>query len=310
LAKARLAPLLACINGTLAPEVYAIGHSHIDIAWMWPRAETDRKALRTLSTQLALMDEYPEYRFLQSQPYIYASIKKKDPELYTRIKAAVGTGKLIPEGGMWVEPDVNLISGESLIRQMTHGKRFFRDEFGVDSKLLWLPDVFGYTPALPQIMQGCGLEYFVTAKLQWGEALGDPFPYDAFIWEGLDGSRVCAYSMPWLGSEAGPKDMHQRWTERRDKAGVLPQACNHRLRRWGRGSYPETSGVPAPGAGSPGSAALQIPFSLDFFSRTADWRGASGRRGPVCDLCRRTVSTDPPGYLYLPGPHQTGQPPL
>jgi alpha-mannosidase len=223
LAKALLAPLLACINGTLAPEVYAIGHSHIDLAWMWPRAETDRKALRTLSTQLALMDEYPEYRYLQSQPYIYASIKKKDPELYTRIKAAVGTGKLVTEGGMWVEPDVNLVSGESLIRQMTHGKRFFRDEFGVDSKLLWLPDVFGYTPVLPQLMQGCGLEYFVTAKLQWGESLGDPFPYDAFIWEGLDGSRVCAYSMPWLGSEAGPKDMHQRWTERMDKSGVYPR---------------------------------------------------------------------------------------
>jgi alpha-mannosidase len=230
LAKARLAPLLACANGTLAPEVYAIGHSHIDIAWMWPRAETDRKVLRTLSTQLALMDEYPEYRYLQSQPYTYASIKENNPELYDRIKAAVGTGKLMPEGGMWVEPDVNLISGESLIRQISHGKRFFRDEFGVDSTLLWLPDVFGYTPALPQIMRGCGLKYFVTAKLQWGEALGDPFPYDAFIWEGLDGSQVCAYSMPWLGSEAGPKDMHQRWTERREK-----EACHPRLATIGFG---------------------------------------------------------------------------
>jgi alpha-mannosidase len=230
LAQARLASLLACTNGTLAPEVYAIGHSHIDIAWMWPRAETDRKVLRTLSTQLALMEEYPEYRYLQSQPYLYNSIKRSSPDLYARVKAAVADGSLIPEGGMWVEPDVNLISGESLIRQISHGKRFFRDEFGVDSTLLWLPDVFGYTPALPQIMRGCGLGYFVTAKLQWGEAFGDPFPYDAFIWEGLDGSQVCAYSMPWLGSEAGPKDMDQRWTERRDKA-----ACHPRLATIGFG---------------------------------------------------------------------------
>ena len=127
-------PLLACVNGSTAPTLYLMGQSHLDVAWLWPIAETKRKIARTLSNQLALMDEYPEYTYTQSQPYLFQLVKTLYPELYARIKQAVKEGRIIAEGSMWVEPDTNLPSGESLIRQAMHGKRFFKDEFGVTTR--------------------------------------------------------------------------------------------------------------------------------------------------------------------------------
>jgi alpha-mannosidase len=155
----RLRPLLDCVNGSTAPTLFAFGHAHIDVAWLWPLAETERKIARTLASQLALMEEYPEYKFLQSQPHLYRMAKTRYPGLYERVEAAVRSGQLIAEGSTWVEPDTNVPSGESLIRQFLYGKRFFREEFGVECKLLWLPDVFGYSGAMPQIMRGCGIRY-------------------------------------------------------------------------------------------------------------------------------------------------------
>ena len=142
-----LIPLMECKNGSTMPLMYVFGHSHLDVAWVWPLAETERKCGRTFSTQLAHLDKYPEYIFLQSQPYLYRMLKRSYPELYERIRKKVSEGRFIPEGGMWVEADTNISGGESLIRQFIHGKRFFREEFGVNSELLWLPDVFGYTAA-------------------------------------------------------------------------------------------------------------------------------------------------------------------
>ncbi|MBC7316930.1 MAG: alpha-mannosidase, partial [Chloroflexi bacterium] len=155
----RLKPLLECVNGSTAPTMFMFGHSHIDVAWLWPLAETERKCARTFATQLALMEEYPEYRFLQSQAHLYWMTKNRYPEIYERIKRAVARGQWIPEGGMWVEADTNISGGESLIRQFIHGKRFFKEEFGVTCELLWLPDVFGYSGNMPQIMRGCGIRY-------------------------------------------------------------------------------------------------------------------------------------------------------
>jgi len=216
----RLRPLLDCVNGSTAPSMFSFGHAHIDLAWLWPLAETERKAARTLATQLALMEEYPEYRLLQSQPYIYRILKARYPRLYERVRKATMAGQLIPEGGAWVESDTNVPSGESLIRQLVHGKRFFEEELGVNNELLWLPDVFGYSGALPQIMRDCGIRYFSTAKIMWGYDASDPFPHNTFVWEGIDGSEVLVHLCNNYNSHTDPASVIQRWSERVQKDGI------------------------------------------------------------------------------------------
>ena len=215
----RLRPLLECVNGSTAPELFAFGHAHIDVAWLWPLAETERKTARTMVSQLALMEEYPEFVFLQSQPHLYRMLQRSYPELYQRVKAAAARGQLVPDGATWVEPDTNISGGESLIRQFIHGKRFFREEFGVDCEVLWLPDVFGYSGALPQIMRGCGVKYFSTQKIFWAYHGGDPFPYNTFIWEGIDGSEVFVHLHNDYNSLMDPAHAIQRWNERVQKDG-------------------------------------------------------------------------------------------
>ncbi len=219
-ARQLLKPLLDCTNGSSAPLLYTFGHAHLDVAWLWPLAETERKIGRTTSSQLALMREYPEYRYLQSQPHLLAMLRQRYPDLYDQVKAASTTGQFITEGGMWVEADTNLAGGESLIRQFMYGKRFFQEEFGTDSQLLWLPDVFGYSGALPQIMSGCGIKYFATSKIFWTYNGGDPFPYNLFTWEGIDGSTVLAHIFNDYGSETRPEALNRRWNERVQKDGL------------------------------------------------------------------------------------------
>lgn len=218
--RARLRPLLQCVNGSTAPRMYCFGHSHIDVAWLWPLQETERKCRRTFATQLALMAEYREYIFLQSQTHLYWMVKTKYPALYKRIKAAVRAGQWIPDGGMWVEPDTNIAGGEALIRQFIHGKRFFKEEFGVESELMWLPDVFGYSGALPQIMRGCGIKYFSTQKIFWNYHGGENFPYHTFWWEGIDGTRVLSHFHNDYNSQTRPVDIIKRWNDRVQKDGI------------------------------------------------------------------------------------------
>lgn len=218
-ARERLRPLLAKHNGDTTPEMIGFGHAHIDVAWLWPLAETERKCVRTFSTQLDLMRRYPEYIFLQSQPHLYRMVKRHYPDLYAQILEAIQRGQWIADGASWVEPDTNISGGESLIRQLIHGKRFYREEFGVDSRILWLPDVFGYSGALPQIMRGCGVDYFSTQKILWAYNGGEQFPYNTFIWEGIDGSRVKAHFHNDYNSETKPSTVIKRWTERLQKEG-------------------------------------------------------------------------------------------
>ncbi len=218
-ARERLKPLMEKHNGDTIPEMVGFGHAHIDVAWLWPLAETERKCARTFSTQLALMDRYPDYKFLQSQPHLYRMVKRHYPDLYKQILAAAERGQWIADGAAWVEPDTNISSGESLIRQLIHGKRFFMEEFGVDSRLLWLPDVFGYSGALPQIMRGCEVEYFSTQKILWAYNGGEQFPYNTFIWEGIDGSEVKAHFHNDYNSETKPSTVIKRWRERVQKDG-------------------------------------------------------------------------------------------
>jgi len=217
-----LKPLLEAKNGSSSPLMHCFGHSHIDVAWLWPLRETGSKCARTFGTQLSLMKEYPEYKFLQSQCHLYWMVKNKYPALYKRIQAAVKQGQWLPEGGMWVEADTNITGGESLIRQFLHGKQFYKEEFGIDSELMWLPDVFGYSAVLPQIMKGCGIKYFSTQKIFWTYNGGDPFPYNSFWWEGLDGSKVLAYIHNDYNSVTTPTAIMKRWTERVQKEGSHP----------------------------------------------------------------------------------------
>ena len=193
-ARTALCEVLACRNGDSAHQVSAIGHAHIDTAWLWPLRETIRKCARTFSTALAYMEKYPDYVFGCSQPQQYAWMKAYYPTIYEGIKKAVTCGQWELIGSMWVEPDCNLPSGESLVRQMLHGKNFFLDEFGYETTDLWIPDVFGYSAALPQIMRRSGVRYFVTQKISWNQT--NPFPHHTFCWEGLDGSRVFAHFPP------------------------------------------------------------------------------------------------------------------
>ncbi len=174
-----------------------IGHTHIDVAWWWTVAQTREKAARSFSTVLKLMDEYPDYRFMSSQPQLYEFVKDRYPEIYAEIRERVKEKHWEPEGAMWLESDCNLTSGESLVRQILFGKRFFREEFGVDSKVLWLPDAFGFNGALPQIMKKSGIRYFMTTKISWSQF--DKFPYDTFLWRGIDGSEILTHFITTVG---------------------------------------------------------------------------------------------------------------
>lgn len=189
-----LAPLLASPAHASAPVLGAMGHAHIDVAWLWPLRETVRKTGRTFSSMVDLMDRYPEFIFCQSQPHLYWYTKKHYPELYRRIREKVQAGQWIPTGAMWVEADANIPSGESFVRQVLFGTRFFREEFDMEVASLWLPDVFGYSSALPQILKRSGINYFLTQKISWCQF--NTFPYHSFWWKGLDGTRVLTHFPP------------------------------------------------------------------------------------------------------------------
>ncbi|MBR6219012.1 MAG: alpha-mannosidase [Clostridia bacterium] len=216
-AREALKPALAAVNGTTAPVFYAIGNAHLDLAWLWPMAETRRKTSRTFAQQLRLIDAYPEYKYLQSQPAAYEMCREHYPELYGRILEAAKRGQWIPEGAMWVEPDTNMTSGESLVRQLVHGKRYFRDVFGVDSVVLWLPDTFGYSAALPQLLRGAGVKYLVTQKIFWSYNEGDRFPYHYFTWQGADGSRIDSFLNTSYTYRTDPREIVETWNQRVQK---------------------------------------------------------------------------------------------
>lgn len=178
-------------NGGVSPVVHCVGHTHIDIAWLWTLDVTRDKAVRSFSTVLDLMDRYPEYVFMSSQPQLYQYVKEDAPDVYDKICKRVEEGRWEVEGGMFVEADCNIPNGESLVRQCLYGIRFFEKEFGKKNHILWLPDVFGYSASLPQIMRKCGLDYFMTTKISWNET--NQIPYDTFYWEGIDGTKVLTH---------------------------------------------------------------------------------------------------------------------
>lgn len=195
------------------------GHAHIDLAWLWPYDETRRKLRRTLHTALDLLRRYPEFHFNQSTAHYYAQLEEDDPELFARIIAAAGEGRWEALGGMWVEPDTNMPTGESLVRQLLYGQRYFARVFGAPSRICWLPDCFGFSPALPQLLRQAGIDSFFTIKVNWSET--NKFPHDLFWWEGLDGARVLAHTFdnPHGGynGEVRPDALQPTWTSFRGK---------------------------------------------------------------------------------------------
>ncbi len=184
----------------------AIGHTHIDCAWLWTLKQTKEKVQRSFSTVLELMRRYPEYKFMSSQALLYKFLKEEAPEVYEKVKEKIKAGRWEVEGSMWVEADCNLSSGESLVRQVLYGKRFFKNEFGVDNRILWLPDVFGYSAALPQILKKSGIDWFVTSKISWNDT--NQMPYDTFKWYGIDGTGINTY---FLTAQDQDKDPPRRY---------------------------------------------------------------------------------------------------
>ncbi len=177
-----------------AHTITAVGHAHIDTAWLWPLREVRRKCARSWSTQVELMDQYPDFVFACSQPAQYEWVKESYPDLYRRIKEKAAAGQWEPVGAMWVEADCNLPSGEALVRQLLHGKRYFMREFGYETRILWLPDVFGYPGNLPQLIKESGCDYFLTQKLSWNDT--NKPEHHTFWWEGIDGTRVFTHFPP------------------------------------------------------------------------------------------------------------------
>jgi len=239
-------------NADIVFEVSAIGHAHLDLVWLWPLRETIRKAGRTFSSSLHYMKEYPEYKFAASQPQLYQLVKEHYPELYRGVKKAVKEGRWEPLGAMWVEPDCNIPSGESLVRQIYYGKRFFMEEFGFEVDNLWLPDTFGFSPVLPQLMRKSGVKYFMSQKMSWSKT--NTFPHHTFEWVGIDGSRVLSHFLPsnTMNSKLLPEELLFGARNFRQK-----DRCNCWLFSFGEGD----------GGGGPGR------HHLEFARRARDCAG-------------------------------------
>lgn len=190
-ARAIMAEPLSRKNGPSAPYAALVGHSHMDTAWLWPVDETIRKCARTYALALSMMEQYPEYIFIQSSALHAYWMEKQYPMLFQRMQEKVKEGRWEPNGGVWVECDCNVTGGEAMVRQFLRGQRYTRQAFGYTSDTFWLPDTFGYSAAIPQILKGVGIRYFCTTKLSWNDTTA--FPMDTFLWKGLDGSAVMAH---------------------------------------------------------------------------------------------------------------------
>lgn len=193
-ARAELAEVLAAPAQPSAHRISAVGHAHIDSAWLWPLRETVRKVARTTSNMTALLEDEPDFVFAMSQAQQFAWIKDHRPEVYAKVKKAVTDGRFVPAGGMWVESDTNMPGSEAMARQFVHGKRFFLDEFGIENDEVWLPDTFGFAAGLPQIIKAAGSKWLLTQKISWSQT--NKFPHHTFRWEGIDGTRIFTHFPP------------------------------------------------------------------------------------------------------------------
>jgi alpha-mannosidase len=266
-AREALAPALAAPTASSAHTVLATGHAHIDSAWLWPIRETVRKCARTFSNAVALMEEYPDFRFACSSAQQLAWVKESYPDLYARIREKVAAGQFVLVGGQWVEPDTNMPGAESTVRQLVHGKRFFLEEFGVETTEVWLPDTFGYTASLPQVIRLSGSDWFMTQKISWNQT--NAMPHHTFWWEGIDGTRVFTHFPPieTYNAELSPAELaHAQRTYRDHGAGTVSLAPFG----WGDGGGGPTREMVEAAhrqADLDGSPRVQLGTPREFFER-------------------------------------------
>lgn len=275
-----VAPSLAARAGARTHRIVATGHAHIDTAWLWPIRETVRKCIRSFVSAVDLMDRHPDYVFSCSQAQQYEWIRLQEPALFERIKDKVAGGQWVPVGGMWVEADMNLPSGESLVRQIVHGQRFFQEHFAVTCSEMWIPDVFGYPAGLPQIFAAGGMRRFVTQKLSWNRV--NRFPHHTFWWEGLDGSRVLTHFPPvdTYNAEITPGEI----------AGSVERFAEHAWSNWSLVPFGYGDGGGGPTremlaraerlADLDGMPAIELGAPSDFFGHV-EAEAAAGAAVPV-----------------------------
>jgi len=266
-ARAALVDVLASPAEASAHRVSAIGHAHIDSAWLWPVRETIRKVARTTSTMTELIGETDDFLYGMSSAQQYAWIKEHRPEVYARVKAAVAAGRFLPLGGMWVESDTVMPTGESLVRQFSQGQRFFEREFGIRPKGVWLPDSFGYSPALPQLMRRAGFEWFFTQKISWNQV--NKFPHHTFLWEGIDGSRIFSHfpSMDTYNSRLSGAELAKASRQFRESRLATGSIAPVGWGDGGGGTTREMVGAARRLADLEGSARVQWEHPDDFFDR-------------------------------------------
>ncbi|MBD0337165.1 MAG: alpha-mannosidase, partial [Cyanobacteria bacterium Co-bin13] len=186
-------------------QIYCVGHAHLDLAWLWPVADTWDAAERTFQSVLSLQKDFPELTYTHSSPALFDWVETHRPELFRQIQEQVKQGSWAIDAGLWVEPELNIISGESIVRQILYGQRYCREKFGKVSEVAWLPDTFGFNWQLPQLLAQGGIHCFATQKLRWNDT--NAFPHDWFWWEGLDGTRIRSLTLPLIGSDIEPVDM-------------------------------------------------------------------------------------------------------
>lgn len=269
-ARAVLAEVLARPAGASAHLVSAVGHAHIDSAWLWPVRETVRKVARTTASMAALIDETDDFVYGMSSAQQYAWVKEHRPEVWSRVVAAVQAGRFLPLGGMWVESDTVMPSGESMVRQFLYGQRFFEEELGIRCHGVWLPDSFGYSPALPQLVRRAGFDWFFTQKISWNQV--NSFPHHSFLWEGIDGSRVLTHFPPMdtynsqlSGAELALADRQFR-DHRIASGSIAPVGWGD----GGGGTTREMTGRAARLADLEGSPRVRWEHPDDFYARTRD----------------------------------------
>ncbi|MCU1531980.1 MAG: alpha-mannosidase [Arthrobacter sp.] len=262
-----LADMLARPAYASAHQLVATGHAHIDSAWLWPVRETIRKCARTFSNVVALMDEHPEFVFSCSSAQQLAWIKDSYPELFGRIQEKVKTGQFVPVGGMWVEADTNMPGGEAMARQFLEGKSFFLEEFGVECREVWLPDSFGYSAALPQIVKAAGCEWFLTQKISWNQV--NRMPHHTFNWEGIDGTRLFTHFPPVdsYSSELSARELAHAERNYRDHGRGATSLVPFGYGDGGGGPTREMLAAARRTADLEGSPKVQIGSAADFFVR-------------------------------------------
>jgi alpha-mannosidase len=293
-ARAELAEVLAAPAVPSAHRISAVGHAHIDSAWLWPLRETVRKVARTTANMTNLLETEPEFIFAMSQAHQYAWIKEHRPEVYEKVVKAVSEGRFVPTGGMWTEADTNMPSSEAMARQFVHGKRFFLEEFGVENEEAWLPDTFGFAGGLPQIIKAAGSKWLLTQKISWSTT--NKFPHHTFLWEGVDGTRVFTHFPPIDTYNCSMKGREIAHAARNFKEKGSTARSSLAPTGWGDGGGGTTREMIAKAArlrDLEGSAKVEWTKPADFFAKAeAEYRDPQVWVGELyLELHRATLTT-------------------